>query len=101
MESTVRSPQIGDDVIVIVMMWSGRITELGGFIQEISPGYAYFVLDSLDLGTGRDGDSPLERKLFPKNAAKLLLVGVPLEDLKPFDGESIDDEDASCWEVKI
>jgi hypothetical protein len=47
MESTVRSPQIGDDVIVILKMGSGRITELGGFIQEISSGYAYFGLDSL------------------------------------------------------
>jgi hypothetical protein len=50
MESTVRSPQIGDDVIVILKMGSGRITELGGFIQEISSGYAYFGLDSLKRG---------------------------------------------------
>jgi hypothetical protein len=62
MESTVRSPQAGDGVIVLAKMRSGRIMELSGGIEEISSGYAYFAMDCLDLSTGRDGDSPLEQK---------------------------------------
>lgn len=72
----------------------------GRGIEEISSGYAYFGMDILDLGTGKDGDSPLERKVWPKNATKLLRVGVPIDDLKPFDGDPIN-EDAPCWEVRI
>ena len=99
MESTVRAPQIGDDVIVLLKMEGGRFTELGGYIEEISAQHAYFALDSVHLITAKDFDSPLESKKWPKTATKLLRVGVPLYELKPFDGTF--DEDAPCWEVRM
>jgi hypothetical protein len=65
---------VGDDVIVLLKMEGGRFTELGGFIQEISPAHAYFALDSVHLITAKDFDSPLESKKWPKTATKLLRV---------------------------
>jgi hypothetical protein len=102
MESTVRSPQTGDMVLVLAKMKSGRFTELGGFIEEVSADYAYFGLDGIHFveNLEDDGQYPLETKIWPKDATKLLRVGVPLDELKPFDGTPID-ETASCWEVKI
>jgi len=34
-----------------------------------------------------DDGTPLEKKMWPKNATKLLRLGVPLDDIKPFDGK--------------
>jgi hypothetical protein len=49
MESTVRSPQAGDNVLVLAKMNSGRLTEFSGCIEEVSADYAYFALDSIHL----------------------------------------------------
>jgi len=102
MESIVRSPQAGDNVLVLAKMNSGRLTEFSGCIEEVSADYAYFALDSIHLiedGEDESSELPLERKMWPNNASKLLKVGVLLEELKPFDGTF--DEKAPCWEVKI
>jgi hypothetical protein len=52
MESTVRSPQTGDMVIVLAKMRSGRVTHLSGAIEDVSAEYAYFALDCIDLVSG-------------------------------------------------
>jgi hypothetical protein len=102
MESTVRSPQAGDMVIVLAKMKSGRFTELSGCIEQVSTDYVYFGLDSINLceTLADDDGTPVERKIWPKDATKLPRVGVPLDGLKPFDGVSID-EDSPCWEVRV
>jgi hypothetical protein len=102
MESTVRSPQAGDMVIVLAKMKSGRFTELSGLIEDISADYVYFGLDSINLceNLADDDGTPLERKLWPKDATKLLRLGVPLDEMKPFDGDPVDKDDP-CWEVRI
>lgn len=102
MESPVRSPQAGDMVLVLAKMKSGRFTELSGFIEDISAGYAHFGLDSIHLceNLADDDGTPLEKKMWPKDATKLSRVGVPLDELKPFDGTPVD-EDAPCWEVRM
>ena len=102
MESTVRSPQAGDNVLVLAKMNSGRLTEFSGCIEEVSADYAYFALDSIHLSEDSEDESsefPLERKMWPTDATSLLRVGVLLEELKPFDGSF--DEKAPCWEVRI
>jgi hypothetical protein len=102
MKSIVRSPQAGDNVLVLAKMNSGRLTEFSGCIEDISADYAYFALDSIHLSEDSEDESsefPLERKMWPTNATSLLRVGVLLEELKPFDGSF--DEKAPCWEVKI
>jgi hypothetical protein len=102
MESIVRSPQAGDNVIVLAKMNSGRLTEFGGYVEEVSAGYAFFALDSIHLiedNEDENSDFPLERKIWPGDATSLLRVGVLLKELKPFDGSF--DEKAPCWEVRI
>jgi hypothetical protein len=78
------------------------LTELGGCIEDISAGYAYFGLDSIHLceNLADDDGTPLEKKMWPKNATKLLRLGVPLDDIKPFDGGPVDKDDP-CWEVRV
>jgi hypothetical protein len=62
-------------------MRSGRVTHLSGAIEDVSAEYAYFALDCIDLVSGKDSDfHPLERKMWPKDATKLLRVGVPLDE---------------------
>jgi len=102
MESIVRSPQAGDMVIVLAKMKSGKFTELSGLIEAVSADYAYFGLDSINLceNLADDDGTPLEKKMWPKNATKLLRVGVPLDDIKPFDGSPVDKDDP-CWEVRV
>ena len=102
MKSTVRSPQTGDMVIVLAKMKSDRFTELSGCIEDISAGYVYFGLDSIHLceNLADDDGTPLEKRMWPKDATKLLRVGVPLDELKPFDGTPVD-EDEPCWEVRM
>ena len=101
MESTGRSPQAGDMVIILAKMKSGAVTELSGAVEEISAEYAYFALDCIDVTSGKDSDcTPIERKIWPKGATKLFRVGVRVDELKPFDGSPIS-EDSPCWEVRV
>jgi hypothetical protein len=100
MESTVRSPQAGDNVLVLAKMNSGRLTEFSGSIEEVSADYAYFALDGIHLDSEDEtSEFPLERRMWPTDATSLLRVGVLLEELRPFDGSL--DENAPCWEVRI
>jgi hypothetical protein len=100
MESTPRAPQIGDTVFILARMKSGRFTELSGVIEGVLTDYVYFGLESINLTPGNKDDVLLlESKIWPKRAGKLLRVGVPLNDLKPFDGKL--DKDAPCWEVRV
>ncbi len=89
-------------VIVLAKMKSGRFTELSGCIEQVSEDYAYFGLDSIYLvkNLADDDGSPLEGKMWPKDATKLLRLGVPLDELKPFDGSPVDKDDP-CWEVRV
>jgi len=102
MESIVRSPQAGDNVLVLAKMNSGRLTEFSGCIEEVSADYAYFALDSIHLiedGENETSDFPFERKMWPNDATSLLRVGVLLEELKPFDGSF--DEKARVMKSKL
>jgi hypothetical protein len=101
MESTVRAPQAGDTVFVFVKMKSGRLTELSGFIEEIASTYAYFAVDAIELlhADADDNGQALEGKLWANASPKLLRVGVPLDEMKPFDGALY--EDTASWEVRI
>jgi hypothetical protein len=76
MESTVRAPQAGDTVFVFVKMKSGRLTELSGFIEEISAKYAYFAVDAIELllADADDDGQALEKKLWADSTPKLLRV---------------------------
>jgi hypothetical protein len=107
MESKVRAPQAADTVIVLAKMKSGRFTEFSGYIEEVSADHAYFALDSIHLiddiqliDGSEDDERPIESKIWPKTATNLLRVGVPLDELKPFDGAKFDESDP-CWEVTI
>jgi hypothetical protein len=101
MESTVRAPQAGDTVFVFVKMKSGKLTELSGFIEEIYAKYVYFAVNAIELlrADADDDGQALERKLWAEAAPKLLRVGVPLDEMKPFDGALY--EDTASWEVRI
>jgi hypothetical protein len=101
MESTVRAPQTGDTVFVFVKMNSGKLTEISGFIEEISTSHVYFTVDAIELihGDAHDEGRALERKLWAENAAKFLRVGVPLDKMKW--SEETGDEDEPCWEIRI
>lgn len=100
MESTMRAPQSGDMVLVLAKMKSGRLTEFSGYIEEVSADRAYFSLDSIHLIEEDYEELPVESKTWPKTETKLLKVGVPVDELKPFDGGKLD-EAAPCWEVTI
>ena len=101
MESMIRAPQTGDMLLVLAKMKSGRFTEFSGYIEEVSADHAFFALDSIHLIDDLEEDErPIETKIWPKTATKLLKVGVPIDELKPFDGGTLD-EAAPCWEVKI
>jgi hypothetical protein len=100
MESTLRAPRTGDTVIVFAKMQSGRLTELSGHVEEVSADHAYFALDSIHLMLNdKDDGYPLEAKKWPETAKNLLRVGVPLDEMKPFDGDL--DEDAPCWLIRM
>lgn len=101
MESTGRAPQNGDMVFVFAKMDSGRLTEISGNIEEISANYVYFTVDSLELISGGPDDDgrAFERRFWPGTAPKLFRVGVPLHEMKPFEGTG--EKDAPCWEVRI
>jgi hypothetical protein len=99
MESTTRAPQSGDMVLAFAKMKSGRLTEFSGYIEEVSAGHAFFALDSIHL-IEEDYEEPPESKNWPKAATRLLKVGVPLDEITPFDGGKLDQNDP-CWEVKI
>jgi hypothetical protein len=100
MESTLRAPRAGDMVIVLAQMMSGNVTEMSGYVEEISMGFVYFALDAICLGRDpeADNDPPFERTL-PTPAMQLLRVGVPLVDLKPFN--RMYDEVEVCWLVRL
>ena len=95
-----RAPQSGDMVLVLGKMKSGRLTEFSGYIEEVSADHAFFALDSIHLIEGDYEEPPVEPKIWPKTATKLLNVGVPLDEITPFDGGKLDQNDP-CWELKI
>src|SRR5260221_474059 len=64
MESTVRSPQAGDNVLVLAKMNSGRLTEFSGCIEEVSADYAYFALDSAKVTVEKSCDSAIYNESF-------------------------------------
>ena len=101
MESTVRAPQTGDMVFVFAKMNSGKLTEISGNIEEISTDHVYFAVDAIELihSAADDDGRPLEKKIWSKDAAKFLRIGVPLDKIKPFEGTWV--EDAPCWEVRF
>jgi hypothetical protein len=100
-ESTPRAPRAGDMVIVLAKMNSGKVTEMSGYVEDVSADYVYFALDTICLGPDpqEDDHPPLEVKTWPKTAIHLLRVGVPLDDLKPF-GRMLDDN-VPCWLVRV
>ena len=100
-ESTPRSPRAGDVVIVLAKMNSGKVTEMSGYVEDVSMDYVYFTLDTICLGADPEEDDhpPLEEKTWPKTARRLLRVGVPLDDLKAFGGML--DEPVPCWVVRV
>ena len=100
MESTMRAPQAGDMVLVLAKMKSGRLTEFSGYMEEVSADHPFFPLDSIHLIEEDYEEPPVESKIWPKAATKLLRVGAPLDEIKPFDGGNVD-QNAPCWEVKI
>jgi hypothetical protein len=87
-------------VIVLAQMMSGNVTEMSGYVEEISMGFVYFALDAICLGRDpeADNDPPFERTL-PTPAMQLLRVGVPLVDLKPFNRMYAEVE--VCWLVRL
>ena len=95
-----RAPQTGDMILVLAKMKSGRLTEFSGYIEEVYSRHAFFALDSIHLIEEDYEEPPVESKIWPKTATKLLKVGVPLDEIKPFDGGNVD-QNAPCWEVKI
>ena len=100
MESIMRAPKSGDMVLVLAKMKSGRLTEFSGYIEEVSAGHAFFALDSIHLIEEDYEEPPVESRIWPETETKLLKVGVPLDELKPFDGGNVD-QNNPCWEVKI
>jgi hypothetical protein len=100
METTLRSPRTGDTVIVLAKMQTGVLTELSGLIEDTSTDRAYFGLDSISLSEdNKDFYPPLQQKNWPKNSTNLLRIGVPFDQMKPFDGKL--DEDSPCWVVRV
>jgi len=101
MEATLRAPHTGDTVFVFTKMNSGKLTEISGFVEEISTNYVYFAVDCIELIHSDDKDSgqSLERKFWPETEARLLRVGVPLDKMKPFEGTL--DVDAPCWVIRM
>lgn len=99
MESTPRAPRAGDMVIVLAKMNSGKVTELSGYVEDVSMDYVYFALDTICLGPDPEVDDhpPLEEKTW--RTIHLLRVGVPLDDLKPFGGML--DDNVPCWLVRV
>ena len=95
-----RAPQSGDMVLALAKMKSGRLAEFSGYIEEVSADHAFFALDSIHLIEEDYEEPPVESKNWPKAAMKLLKVGVPLDEITPFDGGKLDQNDP-CWEVKI
>jgi hypothetical protein len=100
MESTMRAPQSGDMVLVLAKMKSGTLTEFSGYIEEVCADHVFFALDSIHLIEDDYEEPPVESKIWPKTATKLLKVGVPLDEIPPFDGGKLDQNDP-CWELKI
>ena len=100
MKSTLRAPRAGDMVIALAQMRSGNVTEMSGYVEEVSMGYVYFALDAICLGRDpEEGDDPPFEKTLPTPAMQLLRVGVPLVDLKPFN--RMCDEVEVCWFVRL
>jgi hypothetical protein len=100
MESTMRAPQAGDMVLVLAKMKSGRLTAFNGYIEDVSADHPLLALDSIHLIEEDYEEPPVESKIWPKTATKLLKVEVPLDKITPFDGGKLDQNDP-CWEVKI
>ena len=88
-----RAPQSGDMVLVLAKMKSGGLMEFSGYIEEVSADHAFFALDSIHLIEEDYEEPPVESKIWPKTATKLLKVGVPLDEITPFDGGKLDQND--------
>src|SRR5215472_5094590 len=80
-ESTPGAPCAGDMVIALAKMNSGKVTEMSGYVEDVSTDYVYFALDTICSGPDPEEDDrpPLEEKTWPKTAIHLLRVGVPLD----------------------
>lgn len=88
-------------VIVLAKMNSGKVTEMSGYVEDVSMDYAYFALDTICLGPDPEEDDrpPLEDKTWPKTTIHLLRVGVLLDNSKPFGGML--DDNVPCWLVRV